>query len=82
LVPSAEAVHLGGESKSSPQLWALLVSNRVRLYRRSHSRPATAAFWLVALLRESSRAALGRATSRRAVAVLLSPSRMRADGSL
>jgi len=43
--PAAGAVHLEGDSKESPQLWALLVSNRVRLYRRSDGRIASTAFW-------------------------------------
>lgn len=75
LAPDAEALHLEGQSQSSPQLWALLTINRVRLYRRRHGLPATAGFWLAVLLRELSRATLGRRTSRRAAANLLRPSR-------
>lgn len=71
LEPSAGAVHLGGDSKVSPRLWTLLTVNRVRLYRRRHSAAATAAFRAAVLLRETSRAALGRAASRAAVAALL-----------
>ena len=76
-VPAARAVHLQGESLTSPSLWALLVANKVRLHRRRHGAAAGAAFWAVALLREGSRAALGRRTSRAAVAALLHPARMR-----
>ncbi|MCZ0985321.1 hypothetical protein O1M54_05915 [Streptomyces diastatochromogenes] len=36
LEPTAEAVHLGGDSQVSPRLWTLLTLNRVRLYRRRH----------------------------------------------
>jgi N-acetylglucosaminyl-diphospho-decaprenol L-rhamnosyltransferase len=75
-VPAAGAVHLQGDSTVSPGLWALLVANKVRLHRRRHGRAAAAAFWLATLVREASRAALGSATSRAALAMLLSPTRM------
>lgn len=73
LEPAAEAVHLGGDSKVSPRLWTLLTLNRVRLYRKRHGVPATTAFWAAVLLRETSRAALGKASSRAAAAALLRP---------
>jgi N-acetylglucosaminyl-diphospho-decaprenol L-rhamnosyltransferase len=76
LVADAEVVHIGGESRVSPELWSLLTVNRVRLYRMRHSRPATALFWSVVLLREASRAALGHRRSRRAVAALVRPATM------
>jgi N-acetylglucosaminyl-diphospho-decaprenol L-rhamnosyltransferase len=75
--PSAEAVHLQGGSAQSPGLWMLLTLNRLRLYRRRHSLPASAAFWTVLLVRELSRAVLGRRPSRAAVRALVSPSRLR-----
>ncbi|MER7515400.1 glycosyltransferase family 2 protein [Streptomyces sp. NPDC126499] len=71
LEPSARATHLGGDSRISPRLWSLLVANRVRLYRRRHGLAATAAFRGAVLLRELSRAALGREPARAAVAALL-----------
>lgn len=71
LAPDARAVHLEGESKVSPRLWTILTVNRVRLYRRRHSRFPTALYWSVVLLREVSRAALGHPRSRRATAALL-----------
>lgn len=71
LAPGAEATHLGGESRTSGDLWALLTVNRVRLYRRRHGSVTTALFWAVVLLRELTRAALGRAPSRSAVGALL-----------
>jgi len=71
LVPEASAIHRGGESSVSPRLWSLLTVNRVRLYRRRHSGPATAVFWSIVLLRETARAALGRQRSRRAAVALL-----------
>lgn len=78
LEPAASATHLGGDSRVSPRLWTLLTVNRVRLHRRRHGVAATTAFWAAVLLRETSRAALGRAPSRAAVGALLSPSRLRA----
>lgn len=75
--PAARAVHLEGDSRVSPRLWALLTTNRVRLYRRRHSVAATAVYWSVLLLRESSRAVTGKPQSRTAVRSLLSPSRLR-----
>ncbi|HEX4791820.1 MAG TPA: glycosyltransferase [Actinospica sp.] len=71
LAPAAEATHLGGESKTSGRLWALLTVNRVRLYRRRHAWPMAVLFWMAVLLREAPRAALGRSPSRSAVAALL-----------
>jgi N-acetylglucosaminyl-diphospho-decaprenol L-rhamnosyltransferase len=69
--PLARAVHLEGDSRRSPELWALLARNRVRLYRRRHGPVATAAFWTAVLARELSRSALGREPSRSAVRALL-----------
>ncbi|MBT2472280.1 glycosyltransferase family 2 protein, partial [Streptomyces sp. ISL-66] len=66
LQPAASAVHLGGDSQVSPRLWTLLTLNRVRLYGRRHGTAATAAFRAAVLLRETSRAALGRPASRAA----------------
>ncbi|MET8506125.1 glycosyltransferase family 2 protein [Streptomyces sp. NPDC004787] len=71
LEPDARATHLGGESQVSPRLWSLLCVNRVRLYRRRHGRAATVAFRGAVLLRELSRAALGRVPARAAVGALL-----------
>jgi GT2 family glycosyltransferase len=78
LAPDAVAVHLEGEAMVSPKLWTLLTLNRVRLYRRTHRTPAVAAFWAALLLRESSRALLGRSASRAAVRALVSPAKLRA----
>ncbi|MFI7607389.1 glycosyltransferase [Micromonospora sp. NPDC049366] len=75
--PAATAVHLEGDSRVSPGLWALLTLNRVRLFRRRHGRLATAAFWAALLLRELSRALLRRRPSQAAVRALLSPARFR-----
>ncbi len=77
-VPTAVAVHLGGESTTSPRLWSMLVANRVKLFAGRHGPLRSAAYWTALLAREASRAVLGRATSRRAVRTLLSPSALRA----
>ncbi|SCG68618.1 glycosyltransferase [Micromonospora inositola] len=76
-VPDARAVHLEGDSRHSPKLWALLTLNRVRLYRRRHGLATTAVYWLVLLGREVSRALLGRQTSKAAVRDLLRPAKIR-----
>ncbi|MFE9691038.1 glycosyltransferase [Micromonospora sp. NPDC005806] len=76
-VPDAGAVHLEGDSRHSPKLWALLTLNRVRLYRRRHGLARTAAYWFVLLGREASRALLGRQTSRAAARDLLRPAKIR-----
>jgi GT2 family glycosyltransferase len=81
LAPAARAVHLEGESKTSPGLWALLMLNRVRLHRRRHGLLATGAYWSALVVREASRAALGRRTSARAARALLSRAALRADPS-
>lgn len=73
-VPEAGAVHLEGGSGSTPSLWALLVVNRVRLFRRRHGPIRSGLFWLATLLREATRAALGRTTSRLATRALVTPS--------
>jgi GT2 family glycosyltransferase len=73
-VPGAGVVHLGGASGTSPRLWSLVTVNRVRLYRKRHSAPATAAFWTAVFLREATRALILRAPrSRSAVKALLRP---------
>ncbi|MEU4037238.1 glycosyltransferase family 2 protein [Streptomyces collinus] len=78
LEPTAEAVHLGGDSQVSPRLWRLLTLNRVRLYGRRHGALATACFRAAVFLREASRAALGREASRAAAVALLRPGALRA----
>jgi GT2 family glycosyltransferase len=70
--PAARAVHLGGDSASSARLWPLLQTNRARLFRRRHRLAPTIAFWLATVVREASRALLGRRANRRALQALLS----------
>jgi GT2 family glycosyltransferase len=75
--PLAHAVHLEGDSRVSPFLYTLLTLNRVRLHRRRHGRLSTAGYWGAHVLRELSRAPLGRPTNRAALRALLSPRRLR-----
>ncbi|MDQ2852542.1 MAG: glycosyltransferase family 2 protein [Actinomycetota bacterium] len=70
-VPSAHATHLTGGSATSPASWALLSANKVRLYTRRRGHLRGAAFYLAVLVREVSRAALGKSTSRAAVRELV-----------
>ncbi len=55
-VPDAVAVHLGGEQASSPRLWALSVTNRVRMQRERHGAVAGLSMWLATALNETVRA--------------------------
>lgn len=70
--PEATAVHLGGESVTSPELWSLLMANRVRLYRRRHRRVAAEAYRAALLLGALLRSGRGR-THRAAVRALTRP---------
>jgi N-acetylglucosaminyl-diphospho-decaprenol L-rhamnosyltransferase len=70
-VPAARATHLRGGSSTSPGSWALLSVNRVRLYGRRNGPVAQAAFYVVLLAREASRALIGRRTGRAALTELL-----------
>lgn len=74
LAPAASAVHLGGESTTSPMLWSLVCRNKVAIFRRYHGAPAGAIYWFVTLAGEAARAVAGSARSRAAVRELLSPS--------
>jgi GT2 family glycosyltransferase len=78
-VPTAQATHLQGGSAADPAKWALLCRNKVRLYRRRNGRARSIAFHACCILREGTRAIVGRATSRAALRVLVNPSRFRAQ---
>lgn len=77
-VPEATATHLEGGSATSVRLWPLLVVNKVRLFGRRHGPLRTGAFWSASLLREASRALLGRPEARAAALALIDPARLRA----
>jgi GT2 family glycosyltransferase len=72
-VPSATAVHLGGEMRSHPSLWALRAVNRVRLYARRHGRGRAVGFRLASQLFELRRAMSGDRVSRTAARLLWQP---------
>jgi GT2 family glycosyltransferase/glycosyltransferase involved in cell wall biosynthesis len=73
--PEARAVHLGGAQSTSPVLWALSVTNRVRLQRERHGHAAALRMRLAVLANESVRAVVrghaGGRTHRAAVRSLL-----------
>lgn len=54
--PRARAVHLGGEQSTSPVLWSMATTNRVRMVRERHGRPLAFLMWLAVLLNELVRA--------------------------
>jgi N-acetylglucosaminyl-diphospho-decaprenol L-rhamnosyltransferase len=71
--PAAVVEHVGGESGTSPRLAALVIVNKVALFRRRHRLPTAVAFYLVVLCGESVRALTGRRIARAAIVALLSP---------
>jgi GT2 family glycosyltransferase len=73
--PEAVVEHIGGESGTNPMLAALLIVNKVRLFRKRRGRIASAAYYLSIVLGQSVRAAMGSRTARAALAALLIPSR-------
>lgn len=73
--PGAVAVHIGGASGRNAKTHAMLILNRVRLYRRRHGAAASWCYYLVTLLHEVTWIARGRGASWASVAALLSPSR-------
>ncbi|MGE3796046.1 MAG: glycosyltransferase family 2 protein [Dehalococcoidia bacterium] len=73
--PHAAAVHAEGASGRNPDLYAMQVLNRIRLYRRSHRLPASSALFALVLARETVWAIRGNADSRATVRALVSPAR-------
>lgn len=71
LAPVATCEHARGDSHTRPTLWALLTTNRVRLFAKRHNGPHTFAFLMALLLGELLRSLRGSATHRAAVAALL-----------
>jgi len=61
LEPRAAAVHLRGESATSPHLRSLGVINKVRLYQRRHGRVSTVAFRAGLMVNELLRVWRGKA---------------------
>jgi GT2 family glycosyltransferase len=75
--PAAVVEHIGGELGTNPTLYALMVANKVKLFRSRHSAPVWFAYYFLIVLGEAIRALAGRRTSRAALVALLSPSRRR-----
>ncbi len=75
-VPSARAIHLEGDSTTSPSLWSLLIINKMLLFSRRNGILRTLAYYTALVTREVSRSMIGKATSRQAVKALLSPRRL------
>ena len=75
--PAAVVEHIGGESGTNPTLYALMVANKVRLFRRRHGVVVAGAFYGAVVLGEALRALAGRRVSRASLAALLSRSRRR-----
>jgi GT2 family glycosyltransferase len=69
--PTAVVEHLGGDSRVSPELWSLLMINRLRLFRMRHGPMRCAMYRTALIIREAVRAVLGRRTGRSALAALL-----------
>ena len=73
--PTALATHIGAQSGQSDSTHAMQIVNRVRLYRRRHSRAASWTYYGLTVASELSWAARGARRSRYAVTALLEPSR-------
>ncbi len=71
--PHSVMVHVGGQSGRSEVTHAMLMINRVRLYRRRHGAAASWCYFLLITGGQAKRA-LGSRGSRHAVAALLRPS--------
>ncbi|WP_158843698.1 glycosyltransferase [Saccharothrix deserti] len=57
--PRARAVHFGGEQSTSPVLWSMATTNRVRMVRERSGRLAAFVMWCAVLLNELVRAPRG-----------------------
>ena len=75
--PRATAQHLEGGSADNARQWSLLIANRIKLFRATHGRASTLAFWCATVTREGSRSLLGKNTSRAALRDLVRPARLR-----
>ena len=78
--PAAVVDHVGGESDTSPPLYALLTRNRLRLFARRHRAVPTAFFWGALVTGEALRAPRGP-THRHALRTLMGGARRAEDGS-
>ncbi|GAA3443689.1 glycosyltransferase family 2 protein [Planomonospora venezuelensis] len=77
--PASVVEHIGGESGVNPTLAALLMVNKVKLFRRRRGPVAGAAYYLAMVLGTAVRAAAGRVTAKASLQALLMPSRRMKD---
>ncbi|HEX4814805.1 MAG TPA: glycosyltransferase family 2 protein [Nonomuraea sp.] len=75
--PASVIEHIGGDSGVNPALAALLIVNKVRLFRGRRGPLAGAVYYLAVLLGEGARALAGRRISKASFAALLRPARVR-----
>jgi N-acetylglucosaminyl-diphospho-decaprenol L-rhamnosyltransferase len=73
--PAAVVEHIGGESATNPLLAALVVANKVELFRRRRGAPASWAYSAAVALGEGMRALAGRPTARASIPALFSAAR-------
>ena len=73
--PRSVAVHIGGQSGRNHKTHSMQIVNRVRLYRRRHSRLASWCYYCLTIASELSWVLRGHRQSWSAIAALLSPSR-------
>lgn len=73
--PAAVVEHIGGDSGTNPLLAALLVVNKVELFRRRSGSAASWAYYVAVAFGEAIRALAGRRTARAAIVALCSRSR-------
>ncbi len=78
-VPEAGVTHLGGQSGTSKVIHAMMVVNRVRLYRRRHRFVPGLCYFCLSVASELSWLARGHAESWHAVVCLLRPGRRPAE---
>lgn len=85
-VPEAVVLHEGGGSGRSSNTHAMQIINRVRLYHKRHSTPASFLYYVATIASEFTWMVRGNRQSRYAVAALLRPrlrpTELRASGSL
>jgi N-acetylglucosaminyl-diphospho-decaprenol L-rhamnosyltransferase len=77
--PRAVAVHIGGQSGRSHRTHAMLMVNRVRLYRRRHRALASWAYYWLVVANQISKVPCGHRESWHAAAALLRPERRPAE---
>jgi GT2 family glycosyltransferase len=72
-VPSAHAIHIGGEYSQNPQLSRLLSVNRIRYHRRHHGSISTFFFRLSVLIGQGIRSLYGPSGHRAAMGAAIMP---------